>query len=258
MALAATAILSAIPFLTAATSSGGTQYVALGDSYSSGLGAGSYGSSGSCYRSAHAYPQLWANANAPASFAFVACAGATTTDVIGNQLSALSPQTSLVSITVGGNDVGFASVMETCVLGSTSDCVSAIDHAEYLAQTQLPGRLATLFADIKADAPNARVVVLGYPDFYDLTYSQYCVGLSTTDRTDLNNGANVLDSVIQTAASQAGLRYADVRSAFAGHEICDWISWLHSVDWTFLEASYHPTGSGQADAYYPVFAAAAG
>ena len=144
------------------------------------------------------------------------------------------------------------------MLGSTSDCVSAIDHAEYLAQTQLPGRLATLFADIKADAPNARVVVLGYPDFYDLTYSQYCIGLSTTDRTDLNNGANVLDSVIQTAASQAGFRYADVRSAFAGHEICDWNSWLHSVDWTFLESSYHPTGSGQADAYYPVFAAAAG
>ena len=257
LALAATAVLAAVPFLTAATTAG-SQYVALGDSYSSGLGAGSYGSSGSCYRSADAYPRLWANAHPSDSFAFVACAGATTTDVISSQLSALGPGTSLVSITIGGNDVGFATVMETCVLGSTSDCVNAVDHAEYLAKTQLPGKLSTLFTDIRSDAPNARVVVLGYPDFYDLSHSQYCIGLSTTDRTDLNNGANVLDSVISTAAGQAGFHYADVRSAFSGHEICDWNSWLHSVDWTFLEASYHPTSNGQADAYYPVFASAAG
>ena len=258
LALAAAAMLAAVPLLTAATASTGVTYVAMGDSYSSGLGAGDYGSSGSCYRSANAYPELWASASAPASFAFVACAGATTTDVINSQLTALNSGTSLVSITIGGNDVGFASVMETCVLGSTSDCVSAIDQAEYLTQTQLPGELNTLFSDIRAHAPNARVVVLGYPDFYDLSLSQYCIGLSTTDRTDLNAGANLLDTEIQDAAARAGFVYADVRSAFSGHEICDWNSWLHSVDWTFLEASYHPTATGQADAYYKVFSAAAG
>jgi lysophospholipase L1-like esterase len=169
----------------------------------------------------------------------------------------VSASTSLISITIGGNDVGFASVMETCVLGSNSDCVNAVNQAESEANTTLPGALDTLFSDMKADAPNAHVVVLGYPEFYDLSKSSTCVGLSTTKRTALNGGADVLDNQIQAAAGRASFSYADVRSAFAGHEICDGGSYLHSVDWSFLEDSYHPTSSGQANGYEPVFGGAA-
>ena len=46
--------------------------------------------------------------------------------------------------------------------------------------------------------------------------------------------------------------FADVRPAFAGHEICDSSSWLNSVDWFDLGTSYHPTAAGQADGYLPV------
>jgi len=253
-ATAATAALSLV--LTAAPASAAVNYVALGDSYASGLGAGNY-SGGSCDRSSGAYPQLWANANHPSSFAFVACSGATTTDVINNQISALSSATTLVSVTIGGNDVGFSNVMITCVLGSTSDCVNAVNQAESEARSQLPGALSTLFGDIKARAPGARVVVIGYPEFYDLSRSSGCIGLSTTDRTALDGGADLLDSVIQAAAGQAGFAYAEVRSAFTGHEICDSSSWLHSVDWLNLGDSYHPTASGQSGGYYPVFSSAA-
>jgi len=253
-ATAATAALSLV--LTAAPASAAVNYVALGDSYASGLGAGNY-SGGSCDHSSGAYPQLWANANHPASFAFVACSGATTTDVINNQISALSSATTLVSVTIGGNDVGFSNVMITCVLGSTSDCVNAVNQAESEARSQLPGALSTLFGDIKARAPGARVVVIGYPEFYDLSRSSGCIGLSTTDRTALDGGADLLDSVIQAAAGQAGFAYAEVRSAFTGHEICDSSSWLHSVDWLNLGDSYHPTASGQSGGYYPVFSSAA-
>jgi lysophospholipase L1-like esterase len=255
-ATAATAALSLI--LTAAPAGASTtNYVAMGDSYSSGLGAGNY-SGGSCDRSSHAYAQLWATANAPASFAFVACSGATTTDVINNQLSALSSATTLVSITIGGNDVGFSSVMETCVLSSTSTCVNAVNQAEAQARSQLPGALSTLFGDISARAPNATVVVMGYPEFYDLSRSSGCIGLSTNDRIALDGGADVLDSVIQAAAAgRARFVYAEIRPAFAGHEICDSTSWLHSVDWLNLGDSYHPTASGQSGGYYPVFSAAA-
>ena len=254
-ATAATAALSLV--LTATPASAAVNYVALGDSYASGLGAGHY-SGGSCDRSSGAYPQLWANANHPASFAFVACSGATTTDVINNQISALSSATTLVSVTIGGNDVGFSNVMITCVLGSTSDCVNAVNQAEAEARSQLPGALNTLFGDISARAPNATVVVTGYPEFYDLSKSSGCIGLSTTDRTALDGGADVLDSVIQAAtAGHAGFAYAEIRPAFSGHEICDSSSWLHSVDWLNLGDSYHPTASGQSGGYYPVFSAAA-
>lgn len=255
--LAASAL--ALPFaLAPAASASSVNYVALGDSYSSGVGAGSYtSSSGSCDRSTNAYSQLWANANAPASYVSVACSGATTSTVISGQLSALSTSTTLVSITVGGNDIGFSSVMETCVLDG-SDCVSAVDNAESEAENQLPGELNSVLAGIKADAPNARVVVLDYPELYDLSKSSSCIGLSTSNRTVLNQGAQILDSEIQAAAGRYGDVFADVANQFAGHEICDSSSWLHSVNVLDISESYHPTAAGQADGYYPVFSAAAG
>jgi lysophospholipase L1-like esterase len=256
---AGAAVWPALAIAGPVAAQGNVHYVALGDSYSSGLGAGNYySSSGSCDRSAKAYPVLWANASHPASYVSVACSGATTSDVISRQLSALSSATTLVSITIGGNDVGFTSVMETCVIFSTSDCVSAIHAAEGKIASQLPGELNNVLSAIAARAPNARVVVLGYPDLYDLSQSSGCIGLSTTDRTDLNQAADQLDRQIQAAAARYGDVYGDVRPAFSGHQICDSSSWLHSVDWFDLGESYHPTAAGQSGGYYPVFSAHAG
>ncbi len=233
-------------------------YVALGDSYSSGVGAGNYiSSSGSCDRSYNAYPEQWADAHAPASFVSVACSGAETSDVLSSQVSALSPSTTLVSITIGGNDAGFATTMETCVLAPTSVCLAAVSAADAFVAYVLPARLDTTLATIRADAPAAKIVVLGYPDLYDLSKSSGCIGLSTSDRTALNQGASDLDGALATAAAAYGDTYADVRSQFAGHEICDSNSWLNSVDIFSLSSSYHPTASGQEQGYLPVFAAAA-
>ncbi|MFN2518758.1 MAG: SGNH/GDSL hydrolase family protein [Jatrophihabitantaceae bacterium] len=253
------ALLSVVLATSPAATAAGAYYVALGDSYSSGVGAGSYTtSSGSCERSTNAYPQLWANTHAPASYRSVACSGAKTTDVTANQLSALSASTTLVSITVGGNDVGFAHVMQDCNLYGTTTCVNEVNAAENTARTQLPGWLNTLYSQIRARAPYARVVVLSYPRFYDLS-AWYCPGLSSTSRSKINEGADVLDGVIQTAAGGAGFTFADVRSRFAnGHEICDYYKWLHSIDWGDISQSYHPNADGQSGGYLPAFSAVAG
>jgi hypothetical protein len=233
----------------------GAHYVALGDSYSSGDGAGSYySSSGSCLRSANAYAVKWAAANSPASFKFVACAGASVPDVISSQLSSVTSDTTLVSFTIGGNDVGFSSIMETCVLSSDSACQTAVNNAKTSAANVLPGRLATLFADIKSAAPNAHVVVLDYPHLYKIT--SLCIGLSNTKRTALNSGADALDTAVAKATANAGYTFADVRSKFSGHELCSGDGWLHSVTIP-LDESYHPTALGQSSGYLPVFSAAA-
>ncbi len=235
------------------------RYVALGDSYSAGVGAGDYySSSGSCDRSAYAYPALWAAAHHPASYVSEACSQATTGSVISGQLPALSPATTLVSLTIGGNDVGFVPVMATCVILPTSFCVNAVRTAESEIRADLPAELNQLLAAISAAAPNARVVVLGYPVPYDLSASSSCIGLSATDRSDLNQAANQLDGQLQAAATRYGDAFADVRSAFDGHQICDSGSWLNSVNWLDLGASYHPTAAGEARAYGKVFSAAAG
>jgi lysophospholipase L1-like esterase len=253
---AALAIIATIS-APAASAASGDNYVALGDSYSSGVGAGSYtAESGSCDRSLSAYPALWAGANSVASFTFAACSGATTADVASSQLGALSPSTSLVSITIGGNDENFAGIMEDCNLYSDDTCVSEIQAAEDDAQANLPGKLASLYGQISSRAPSARVVVLDYPRFYDLAND--CIGLSQTKRTKIDEGIDVLDGILQNSASAAGFGFADVRGAFTGHEICDSNRWLHSVNFSDFSESYHPTADGHAQAYLPVFTSAAG
>jgi lysophospholipase L1-like esterase len=250
----AAAALPVLAIAAPASAQGSAHYVALGDSYSSGLGAGSYiGSSGSCDRSTNAYPALWDGAHQPASYTSVACAGATTATVLSSQLSALSSATTLVSITIGGNDVGFSTVMATCVLTPTSSCVNAIHAAEAEVASQLPGELDGVLKAITAAAPSARVAVLDYPELYDLSKSATCLGLSTTDRTDLNQAADQLDGQIQAAAARHRDVFGDVRPAFAGHEICDSGSWLHAVNIFDISESYHPTAAGQSGAYEPLF-----
>lgn len=228
-------------------------YVALGDSYSSGLGAGSYLGSSSCHRSSNAYPVLYA-AQASASLDFVACSGARTSDVLNNQVSALSAGTDLVTITVGGNDAGFASVMQDCILGGDSGCKTAIDNAKAFVNGTLPGLLENTYRQIRSRAPEATVIVLGYPHFYRIGGS-CSVGLSDASRGYINGGADALDSVIQKEATEAGFAFADVRPAFTGHEICSGAAWLHSLTYP-IDESYHPTATGQAQGYYPSLVAA--
>jgi lysophospholipase L1-like esterase len=254
------AVLGLVVTTAAPATAAGANYVALGDSYSSGVGSGSYTSdSGNCLRSTLAYSQLWANTHAPASYVSVACSGAKTTDVNANQLSALNSATTLVSITIGGNDVGFSTVMTDCVLYGTTTCVNEVNAAENTARTQLPGWLDTTYNGIRSHSPSAKVVVLSYPRFYDTSVS-YCIGLSNTSRNKINEGADVLDGVISDAAARHGFTFADVRSRFwAGHEICDGsASWLHSVEWSNMTESYHPTSTGQSQGYLPAFSAVAG
>jgi lysophospholipase L1-like esterase len=260
------AAAAALPALTAAADAAviprsalpAVRYVALGDSYSSGVGSGDYyRTGGSCERSPGAYPALWAAASHPASYISEACSGATIGSVLRSQLSALNKATTLVSITIGGNDVGFGPVMSTCVILPTGFCVHVVTAAEAEIRSVLPGQLNKLLAAVSAGAPNARVVVMGYPEPYDLSRSASCIGLSATDRNDLDHAAAQLDAQLQAAADRYGDEFADVRSAFGGHQICDSDSWMNSVDWLDIGASYHPNPAGQADAYYQVFSAAA-
>lgn len=249
-AIAGTSLIAASP-----ASAAGANYVALGDSYSSGVGAGNLDGS-SCQRSTNAYPSKWAAAHSPASFKFVACSGATTTDVLNSQVSALSSSTTLASITIGGNDAGFSSVLQTCVLQSDSACLNAISSAESFMDNQLPGRLGSLFSTMHSKAPDARIVVLDYPHLY-IPHPTFCAGLSNTKRTALNGAADHLDTTIGKATSNAGFTFADVRSQFAGHELCSGDDWLHAVT-VPLGDSYHPTALGQSSGYLPVFSSHTG
>jgi lysophospholipase L1-like esterase len=249
VALLATLFGAASASAASANASGGA-YAALGDSYSSGYGASSTYIDSTCDTSTAAYGYLYAQATSPSSFDFAACAGAVTTDVIDNQLGGLNSSTALVSMTIGGNDVGFSNVMQTCLLSSDATCLSAVATAESTAQNQLPAKLDTTYSDIRQAAPNAHVVILGYPEFYDRGQSSCSDTMDATKRTALDNGSDLLDNVIQTeVAKYSGFTYEDVRSRFAGHEICDSTPWINN--WYDFGGAYHPSAAGQANAYLP-------
>ena len=115
------------------------------------------------------------------------------------------------------------------------------------------GLLDKTYGAIRSHAPNASVVVLDYPHFYQVPGS--CIfGLDNTKRTAINSGADVLDAAIQTQVGKfGGFHFADVRAAFNPHEICSsGTSWLHSVDFTNLTDSYHPFAAGYSGGYLPV------
>jgi hypothetical protein len=230
-----------------------TGYVALGDSYSAGVGAGSYvGSSVDCLRSSRAYPVLWAAAHSPSSFSFTACNGARTTDVLTRQLGPLSSRTGLVSITVGGGDAGFTEVMTTCVLQGSKACLSAVARAHRYLDRTLPGDLDRLYRAISRRAPAAHVVVLGYPHLYELDGT--CAGgLSDTERSALNRAVNHLNAVTAKRAADHGFTFGDVRSTFSGHGICSGRPWLRSINLLAITESYHPTATGQSRGYLPAF-----
>ena len=227
-------------------------YVALGDSYSSGVGTRSYLNDGSsCQRSVYAYPSLIAAAKGYA-LNFRACSGATVADVTNSQLSALSAANAYVTISVGGNDAGFASVLTTCAQPSwLSNCTGAVDGAQGYIKSTLPGSLATLYASIRAKAPNATVVVVGYPRIFNGTDCNLLTWFSGTEMTRLNQTADQLDSTIAAAAASAGFGFVNPVPAFVGHAVCDRTEWINGLSSPITE-SFHPNRSGQASGYTPL------
>ncbi|MGW1073104.1 SGNH/GDSL hydrolase family protein [Streptomyces sp. NPDC002537] len=229
-------------------------YAALGDSFASGVGAGRAG--GDCRRSTLAHPALWAAGHHPERFDFAACAGASTTDVTATQLSGLDRGTTLVSITVGGNDVGFADVMKTCTMNSESACLESVARSERTMDHDLPGRLDATYRAIKDRAAHARVVVLGYPHLF-ATRACFMGLVTPRDRSALNTAADHLNRVTANRARAHGYTFADVTPAFAGHELCSADPWINAPSLFTTDVAYHPTAKGQREGYLPALTTAA-
>lgn len=252
-ALATAALAAVVTLLLPATAAQAAppSYVALGDSYSSGTGTGSYLVDGTdCLRSTYAYPSLVASSRGYA-LNLRACSGATVSDVQNSQLGALSSGTAYVTITVGGNDAGFADVLTECALPSwMSDCYGAVDDARAFIRDTLPGRLDSLYAQIRSRAPQARVTVAGYPRIFNGEDCSWLTWFSATEESRLNATADLLNSVMSGRAAAAGFSFADPTSRFIGHAVCDSPQWINNLSATIVE-SYHPNRAGHASGYTP-------
>ena len=225
-------------------------YVALGDSYSSGVGTRTFYES-TCQRSDYAYPRLIDANRANTTLTFEACSGATTGDVLAEQLGPLSSSTDIVTITIGGNDAGFADVITECALPWPWSCEDDLDDAEAFIEGTLPGLLDDVYDAIDAEAPNATVVVLGYPRLFMGVDCNGGTFFSGTELRRMNEVADLLASVTRSEATAAGFTFKDAIPSFTGHAVCSEAEWINGLS-NPVEESFHPNRSGHASGYEPL------
>ncbi len=221
------------------------RYVALGDSYAAGVGAGVPLSL--CWRSRAGYPVAVAG-SLGLDVAYQACLGATVAHVLDHQLEALADTTELVTVTVGGNDIGFVPVLVACAEPAwMRDSDGVIDHALAVLRTRLPADLDRLHEAVRARAGAARRVVTAYPRLFAGIDCSPLTFFSAHEMDRLDAAADELAATIEVAAVRAGAEFVDVRPGFVGHAVCQPEPYLNGVSAVVVN-SYHPDAAGH-DAY---------
>ncbi len=273
------ALIACAALCTASAAAGAPRisYVALGDSYSAGEGNGPF--DGSCHRAQRgdsAYPRILPGLVgylAPPSFH--ACTGAVTADVWRRaqpnrdgqkvQTRYLGPRTELATLTIGGNDLHFSSIVAECLL--PTDCTESDLADEVRAGlTTIGPRLVNTYERVRAQMdPAGYLVVAGYPHLFVSGPDSDCKPfISSREATWIDSLVDSGNTKIAAAVRAARLRsgnvaYVNVSGGFAGHELCSEDQWLYGLHADFdegptlIKGSYHPTRAGQR-AYANAFA----
>lgn len=234
------------PSTTPPASSG--RYVALGDSYASGPGIPTITpESGFCLRSDHAYPALLAERIGASDFVDVSCAGAgtqsVTTGVNGGiagsatppQLDAVTPDTELVTITIGGNDGILEGLLTACVRGGDAACSSYADGTATDVLRSTGAAVADVLRQVASRAPEAQVVLVGYLGLTPESGTCETLGLSAGSAAAAHRIEDELDTTLASSARTADVDYVSMRAASAGHDVCadePWVNGINGLDQT--------------------------
>lgn len=273
---AAPATAAPPPSSPAASSTPHVSYVNLGDSYAAGWGADA--------------PAASVNPNAGLSNCFVggrpdevtllselknvslagdfACTGATVgantkgRPTIAEEIAAastarkLTATTNLVTVSAGGNDIDFGTIISVCAYSTLTDCQQAAAAA--LLKAQQIDVAATIKA-IHADAKHAAIAWIGYPHLFAANGGGV---MSPQAAAVFNQGTDALNAALADMVRQAGsaegvrTQYVDVTPNFSGHEIGSTDSWfnLSLTDPELEPFNFHPTADGYLKGYYPAMA----
>ena len=266
-AFALVVVVMALFGVVAASSAGAATYTALGDSYAAGplIPNQSLNPLG-CLRSDHNYAHLTAAAKS-LTLTDVSCSGATTNDMTETQnvepgpnppqFNGLNAGTNVVSVTIGGNDIGFTEIIESCITYNpfSTPCKNKYDPG---GNDQLAERIANaapkvgaVLTGIHAHSPNARVFVVNYPDI--LPSGSGCwptIPLSFGDVPYLHATEERLNAMLATAAATNGATLVDWYTPSIGHDACKGSStrWVEPLIPGELSAPVHPNKAGMAGA----------
>jgi lysophospholipase L1-like esterase len=241
------------------------RYVALGDSFSAGPLIATTDLAGGCVRSDHNYPSLVAADLEVDDFVDVTCSGATPRDLtrvshpfpestIPPQLRAVTPGTDLVTLGIGGNDLDlFATLVRTCTRLRGSDpqgdpCTRrfAEDGPDLRSATRtISNRVAGALREIRARAPQARVLLVGYLRLVPDRGTCPALPLAAGDYPQGRRISRALNQALVDAADRTDVEFVDAYELSRGHDICSADPWVNGrVSQREKALSYHPFESG--------------
>lgn len=263
--------LTALLPTPAAADPGGpyAHYVALGDSYAAGPGIPrQVGAPAGCARSESSYPAALARLLAVPTFTDVTCSAATITHLAGPQrvnggtnppqLSALRPHTDLVTLTIGGNDMGFGEILSTCARLARADPTGAPCEAHYAGDGRdvlgdrirtLAGELEEVLIEIGRRSPDARIVLVGYLRI--LPSDRGCrpqVPFADGDTPYFDATQRLLNQTLSDAAAKTGATFVNPYWPSTSHDACAAPSrrWVEPLLPATPSAPLHPNAKGMA------------
>lgn len=271
---AATGLGIAAPVAASASTTGGgaalnSEYVALGDSFAAGPLILPQVELDPCFQSANDYAHLVAQALHVGTFRDVTCSSATTVDMTSPQpadlpydppappqFDALTPSTTLVTVTIGANDAGLVSLASGCLnllpppLGTScaaTDTAGGVDKGAQAVDAAIPKVAATLDA-IHQRSPHARILVTSYGDYMS---PGGCYPLQPVWPQDGAYLQGLVDRIgsetAQLATTRPDVSYVDFIGPGADHNACDpgnnWVTGFVPVDGI---VPLHPTAQGEA------------
>jgi lysophospholipase L1-like esterase len=239
------------------------EYVALGDSYASAPLVPNQVDP-TCLRSDHNYPSLLAR-SAGAQLTDVSCSGATTADMtsvqgsVPAQLDAIDRNTDLITLTIGGNDIGFSTVLGTCAQVSATDPAGAPCRTHFTAGgsdtvtdsvKQTAPKVASVLSAIHHRAPHARVVVVGYPDLFPedgIGCTSAKVPLAAGDFSYLRDKEKELNAMLARAARGGRAQYVNTYRPTIRHDLCRPAGdrWIEPFVPESPAAPVHPNAAGE-------------
>ena len=243
-------------------------YVSLGDSYTAGpLIPDQSTDPLGCLRSTNNWPSKVAPTIKAGKFKDVSCSGAQTGDMFSPQdvtpgpanpaqTSVIDGFTKIVTLQIGGNDIGFTDIVKTCAtqnpFGDGCTATYVHDGRDELSEkiNAAAPKVGNVLAEIKRRAPNAKVFVVGYPSVIPNT-GNGCYPLVPVLGKDipyLRSKVKELNRMLQYRAVAAGATYIDIYTPSIGHDFCQGTSakWVEGIVPTDVAAPVHPNAKGMA------------
>ncbi len=260
--MAALAVLWSDPAIADPVPDGTIRYVAMGDSRAAGPYLAPISLHDGCFRSVEGYPGFVAGALGADSFTNVSCSGATTenltttsqftaTGAVPPRIDALRPDTTLVTVSIGGNDIAWQSLVAPCyttVPGTDAHCRTDPETIRGMnsALAALEPKVSAALAAIEQRAPAAQVLLVGHGGIFGARSCWPNIPTSDADAAWISGFFVRMNQVLAAAATATGARFVDVATAAIGHDACAgpdqrWFEGL--LPQSFAE-SLHPTTAG--------------